>query len=56
MRKWIFAIYCCLYEAEVFQLLVVMILVIICFGPIDSWDGHAHDICLSLFGYFLIAN
>jgi hypothetical protein len=34
-----------LYETEVFQLMVVMILAIICFSYIYSWDKHAYDIC-----------
>jgi hypothetical protein len=45
-----------LYKAEVFQLMVVMILALICFGYIYPWDEHAYNICLSLFGYCLIAN
>jgi hypothetical protein len=47
---------CYLHEVEVFQLLVVMILAIICFGHVYSRDEHAYNIFLSLFGYYLIAN
>jgi hypothetical protein len=49
-------IYYYLHETEVFQLLVVMILATICFGHVYSRDEHAYIICLSLFGYCLIAN
>ena len=45
-----------LHKAEVFQLLVVMNLATICFGHVYSWYEHAYNICLSLFGYCLIAN
>jgi hypothetical protein len=53
---WIVAICCCLHKAEVFQLLVVMILATICFGHVYSWDEHVYNILLSLFRYYLIAN
>jgi hypothetical protein len=45
-----------LHKAEVFQLLVVMNLATICFGHVYSWYEHAYNICLSLFGYCLIAS
>jgi hypothetical protein len=53
---WIVVICCYLYEAEVFQSLVIMIHSIICFIHIYSWDEHDYNICLSLVSYCLISN